>query len=200
MMIEVYAEHPEPRKIRRAVDALRDGELIAYPTDTAYGIGCDLLNRSAVDRLYKAKGVDRSVQFAFLCNDLSQVARYTILQQDAYRLLKRTLPGPYTFILEATREVPKQLHSRRRTVGVRVPSHAVPQALVRELGHPILTTSAGPHHGEPLIDPRDIDVHFRGLAVVLDGGLGSTELTTVVDLTQNLVVREGAGPVDELFS
>jgi tRNA threonylcarbamoyl adenosine modification protein (Sua5/YciO/YrdC/YwlC family) len=200
MMIEVYPEHPEPRKIRRAVDALRAGEVIAYPTDTAYGLGCDLLNRGAIDELYRIKGVDRSVQFAFLCRDLSDVARYTHVDQNGYRLLRRMLPGPYTFILAATREVPKQLHSRRRTVGVRVPAHAVPQALVSELGHPILTTSAGPHHGEPLVDPRDIDVHFRALSIVLDGGLGSTHLTTVVDLTQNVVVREGAGPVDDLFT
>jgi tRNA threonylcarbamoyl adenosine modification protein (Sua5/YciO/YrdC/YwlC family) len=199
MIIEIYAEHPEPRKIRRAVEALRAGHLIAYPTDTAYGIGCDLLNRGAIDDLYKVKGVDRSVQFAFICHDLSDVARYTHVEQDAYRLLKRVLPGPYTFILEATREVPKQLHSRRRTVGVRVPAHPVPQALVRELGHPILTTSAGPHHGEPYIDAREIDVRFRGLEVVLDGGPGSTELTTVVDLTRNEIVREGAGPIDQLF-
>jgi len=199
MIIEVYADHPEPRKIRRAVAALREGHLIAYPTDTAYGLGCDLLNRGAIDALYRLKGVDRAVQFAFICQDLSEVARYTHVEQDAYRLLRRVLPGPYTFILEATREVPKQLHSRRRTVGVRVPAHPVPLALVRELGHPILTTSAGPHHGEPLVVAHEIDSRFRGLEIVLDGGLGSTELTTVVDLTQNTVVREGAGPIDVLF-
>jgi tRNA threonylcarbamoyl adenosine modification protein (Sua5/YciO/YrdC/YwlC family) len=199
VIIEIYGEHPEPRKIRRAVSALRDGEVIAYPTDTAYGLGCDLLNRRAIDKLYTIKNVERSVQFAFICHDLSDVARYTHLEQDAYRLLRKVLPGPYTFILEATREVPKQLHSRRRTVGVRVPSHPVPIALVRELGHPILTTSAGPHHGEPYVDAHEIDARFRGLEVVLDAGLGSTELTTVVDLTQKVVVREGAGPIDELF-
>jgi tRNA threonylcarbamoyl adenosine modification protein (Sua5/YciO/YrdC/YwlC family) len=199
MIIEIYAEHPEPRKIRRAVAALEEGELIAYPTDTAYAIGCDLFNRAAIDKLYEIKGVDRSVQFAFICQDLSEVARYTHVEQEAYRLLRRVLPGQYTFILDATREVPKQLHSRRRTVGVRVPAHPVPLALVRELGHPILTTSAGPHHGEPFVDAHEIDVQFRGIAVVLDGGLGSTELTTVVDLTRNVVIREGAGPIDQLF-
>jgi tRNA threonylcarbamoyl adenosine modification protein (Sua5/YciO/YrdC/YwlC family) len=199
MMIEVHPEHPEPRKIRRAVEALRKGELIAYPTDTAYGLGCDLLNRGAIDRLARAKGVERAAQFAFLCRDLSEVARYTVVEQDAYRLLRRALPGPYTFILDATREVPKILHSRRRTVGVRVPAHAVPIALVTELGHPILTTTAGPHGGEPLIDPRDIDVRYRDLSVILDGGLGSTLLTTVVDLTENVVLREGAGPIEDLF-
>jgi tRNA threonylcarbamoyl adenosine modification protein (Sua5/YciO/YrdC/YwlC family) len=199
MKIEILPEHPEPRKIRRAVEALRAGELIAYPTDTAYGIGCDLLDRGAIARLYAAKGVERSHQFAFLCHDLSDVARYTVVDQDAYRLLRRVLPGPYTFILQATREVPKQLHSRRRTVGVRVPAHPVPIALVRELGHPILTTSAGPHGQDPFTDPREIEAHFRDLGIILDGGLGSTELTTIVDLTRNEVIREGAGPVDDLF-
>jgi len=199
MMVEIYGEHPEPRKIRRAVEALRDGELIAYPTDTAYGLACDLLNRGAIDLLYQTKGVDRSVQFSFVCADLSDVARYTVVDQPAYRLLRRKLPGPYTFILPATREVPKQLHSRRKTVGVRVPAHPVPTALVRELGHPILSTTAGEHGGEPLIDPREIDARYRKLAIILDAGLATHALTTVVDLTQNLVLREGAGPIDDLF-
>jgi tRNA threonylcarbamoyl adenosine modification protein (Sua5/YciO/YrdC/YwlC family) len=197
MIVEVNPEHPEPRKIRRAVDALLAGELIAYPTDTAYGLGCSLIDRAAIDKLYQAKHVPRSHLFTFLCRDLAEVARYTAVEQDAYRLLKRALPGPYTFILPATREVPKQLHSRRRTVGVRVPAHEVPRALVAELGHPILSTTAA-LDDEVLIDPRDIDERFSP-AVILDGGWGDTQHTTIVDLTDRVVLREGAGSIEDLF-
>jgi tRNA threonylcarbamoyl adenosine modification protein (Sua5/YciO/YrdC/YwlC family) len=132
-----------------------------------------------------------------LCRDLGEVARYTAVDQKAYRLLRRALPGPYTFILPATREVPKQLHSRRRTVGIRVPAHPVAQALVEGLGHPILNTTCG-HDDEVLIDAREIDLRFSP-AIVLDGGWGNTLHTTIVDLTERVVVREGAGPVDDLF-
>lgn len=200
MIVELNADHPEPRKIRRAVEALKAGELIAYPTDTAYALGCDLFDKKAIDELYRLKKIDRSQQLTFLCSEISEVARYTVVDQDAYRLLRRTLPGPYTFILQATRDVPKNLqHARRKTVGIRVPQHPVPQALVRELGHPILSTTANHHGDAPLVDAHDIDLAFPGLAVILDGGYGGTTLTTVVDLTQNTVIREGIGPTDDLF-
>jgi tRNA threonylcarbamoyl adenosine modification protein (Sua5/YciO/YrdC/YwlC family) len=197
LIVEVNPDHPEPRKIRRAVDALRAGELVAYPTDTAYGLGCSLGDRAAIDKLYEAKRAPRSHLFTFLCRDLGDVARYTAVDQEAYRLLRRTLPGAYTFILPATREVPKQLHSRRRTVGIRVPAHPVPQALVAELGHPILNTTCGVGD-EVLIDPREIDLRFAP-AIVLDGGWGDTLHTTIVDLTDRTIVREGAGPVTDLL-
>ncbi len=199
MIVEVYAEHPEPRKIRKAVEALRDGQVIAYPTDTAYALGCDLHNKAAIERLYQIKGMDRHQPLAFLCGDLSQVAKYVVVDQPAYRLLKRKLPGPYTFILEATREVPKHLHSRRKTVGIRVPAHPLPIALVTELGHPVLATTAARHGAEPLLDAHDISLTFPDLGLILDGGIGSSALTTVVDLTQQLVVRQGAGSIDDLF-
>jgi tRNA threonylcarbamoyl adenosine modification protein (Sua5/YciO/YrdC/YwlC family) len=171
--------------------------VIAYPTDTAYGLGVSLLDRAAIDKLYAAKRVPRSHLFTFLCRDLGDVAHYTAVDQQAYRLLRKALPGAYTFILPATREVPKQLHSRRRTVGIRVPAHPVPQALVAELGHPMLNTTAG-LGDEVLIDPHDISVQFEP-AVVLDGGWGDTQHTTIVDLTERVVVRERAGPVADLF-
>ena len=201
MIIEVYAEHPEPRKIRRAVEGLRAGEVIAYPTDTAYALGCSLYDKAAIDRIYQLRDLPRTHQLSFLCADLSEVARYVSVDQQSFRVLKRALPGPYTFILEATREVPKQLHSRRRTVGVRVPAHPVPRALVRELGHPIVsTTAARPGQGEPpLLDAHDIALAFPRLEIVLDGGVGGSDLTTVVDLTQNEVVRIGAGSLDVLY-
>ncbi len=197
MLIEINPEHPEPRKIRRAVDALEAGEVIAYPTDTVYGLGCDLFNKKAVDRLYQIKGVDHSHQLAFVCQDLGDVAKYAIVQNDVYRLLKKYLPGPYCFILEATREVPRVIQSKRKTVGIRIPKHPVALAICKELGRPIISSTAS-RHGEPgNPDPNDIDDVFPGLALVLDAGPGGTEPTSVVDLTTNppTVVRRGAGDI-----
>jgi tRNA threonylcarbamoyl adenosine modification protein (Sua5/YciO/YrdC/YwlC family) len=202
MLLSVNPNHPEPRKIRRAVDALESGEAIGYPTDTVYGLGCDLLNKRAIDRLYQIKQMDRSQQLAFICPDLANIARYAIVEDHVYRLLRRYLPGPYCFILEATREVPKLIQTKRKTVGIRVPQHPVTLALVRELGRPLISTTAAPHGEEPYVDPHEIDARFRGLALVLDAGPGGRLPTTVVDLTEPhpRVVREGAGPVQDFLT
>jgi tRNA threonylcarbamoyl adenosine modification protein (Sua5/YciO/YrdC/YwlC family) len=195
MLVEINRDNPEPRKIRRAVDALEAGDVIAYPTDTVYGLGCDLFNKKAVDRLYQIKGVDRSQKLAFVCRDIGDVARYAVMHDAVYRILKRHLPGPYCFILDATREVPKIVQTPRRSVGVRIPEHPVALALVRELGRPIISSTAA-RHGEPSDpDPREIDRQFKGLALVLDAGPGGLEPTTVVDLTgpSPKVIRAGAG-------
>lgn len=199
MLLAINPEHPEPRKIRRAVEVLAGGGVIAYPTDTVYGLGCDLTNKHAVERLYAIKGMDRSHPLAFVCPDLSDIARYAIVDNQVYRVLRRFLPGPYTFILEATREVPKLVQMRRKTVGIRVPASETARALARELGRPIISTTAARTGEEPHVDPREIDAAFRGLALVLDGGAGGLVPTTVIDLTCSPpeVVREGAGPVDE---
>ncbi len=201
MLLPINPDHPEPRKVRRAVDALERGDVIAYPTDTVYGIGCDLFNKKAIDRIYQLKQMPKTQKLTFICPDLSDIARYAIVDNSQYRLLRRVLPGPYTFILEATREVPKIVQSKRKTVGIRVPNNPVVQALVQELGRPVITTSAVLPGGEPFIDPEEIDDAFKGLAMVLDGGAGGLEATTVVDLTSGdiEVVREGAGPLDDLF-
>src|SRR5271166_4125012 len=116
MLLPITPEHPEPRKVRRAVEALEAGEVIAYPTDTVYGLGCDLMNKKAVDRLYAIKGMDRSHPLAFICPDLGDIARYAIVEKTTYRILRHFLPGPYCFVLEATREVPKLVQTKRRTV------------------------------------------------------------------------------------
>ena len=199
MLLAIHPDHPEPRKVRRAVEALEDGGVIAYPTDTVYGLGCDLTNKHALDRLYSIKGMERSHPLAFVCPDLSDIARYAIVENQVYRVLRRFLPGPYTFILPATREVPKLVQMKRKTVGIRVPALEVTRTLARELGRPIISTTAAPPGQEPLVDPHEIDATFRGLALVLDGGAGGLVHTTIVDLTQvpPLLVREGAGEVDE---
>lgn len=200
MILSIHAQHPEPRKIRRAVEALQAGEVIAYPTDTVYGLGCDLTNKKAVDRLYEIKGMDRSHALAFICPDLSDIARYAIVENHNYRILRRYLPGPYCFILEATREVPKMVQTKRKTVGIRVPGHEVTRAITRELGRPIISTTAQRTGEDPHVDPREIEIAFRGLGLVLDDGEGGGRVpTTVVDLTTvpAVVVREGAGNVDD---
>jgi tRNA threonylcarbamoyl adenosine modification protein (Sua5/YciO/YrdC/YwlC family) len=199
MLLSVNVEHPEPRKVRRAVDALSSGEVIAYPTDTVYGLGCDLTNKHAIDRLYAIKRMERSHPLAFVCPDLSDIARYALVDNQVYRVLRRFLPGPYTFVLQATREVPKLVQMRRKTVGIRVPACELTRALARELGRPIISSTAALPNEPPLIDPKEIDQAFRGLALVLDGGAGGSVPTTVIDLTTipPTVVREGAGSVYE---
>ncbi len=197
MILEINPLTPEPRKIQRAVDALEAGEVIAYPTDTVYGIGCDLFNKKAVERLYQIKGMNREKKLAFVCQDLSDAAKYAVMHDSVYRVLKQYLPGPYCFILEATREVPKIVHLPRKTIGVRIPDHAVPLALARELGRPIISSTAARHGSDAHPDPHEIDVEFKGLALVLDAGPGGTDPTSVVDLTgpEPEIVREGAGDV-----
>lgn len=199
MLIEINADNPEPRKIRQAVDALEAGEVIAYPTDTSYGLGCDLFNKKAIDRLYQIKGLARSQKLSFVCQNLGEVARYAVMHDHIYRVLKRYLPGPYTFIMDATREVPKIIQSSRKAVGIRVPKHEVALSLMRELGRPIISTTAARHGEEPTPDPHEVAAEFRGLGMVLDAGPGGLTPSSVVDLTGSdpVIVRQGAGDVSE---
>ena len=197
----INPEHPEPRKVARAAALLEAGEVIAYPTDTVYGLGCDVANKKAIDKLYAIKGMDRGHPLAFICPDLSDIARYAIVEKYHYRILKRLLPGPYCFILEATREVPKMLHSsKRKTVGIRVPDNAVTLAIVRALGRPLVSTTAQRAGQPPEVDPREIDYAFPGLGLVVDAGGGGDLPTTVVDLTTMppVIIREGAGPIEAI--
>jgi tRNA threonylcarbamoyl adenosine modification protein (Sua5/YciO/YrdC/YwlC family) len=199
MLLAVDPNHPEPRKIRRAVAVLEEGGVIAYPTDTVYGIGCDLINKRAVDRIYEIKRMDHSHPLAFVCPDLAHIARYAIVDNQVYRVLRRFLPGPYTFILEATREVPKLVQMKRKTVGIRVPACEATRALVRELGRPIISSTAARPGEEPLVDPHEIATAFPGLSLILDAGAGGLVPTTVIDLTKSPpeIVRKGAGSIDE---
>ncbi len=199
MLLAINPDHPEPRKIRRAVDVLESGGVIAYPTDTVYGLGCDLTNKHAIERLYAIKRMDRSHPLAFVCPDLSDIAKYALVDNQVYRVLRRFLPGPYTFILPATREVPKLVQMKRKNVGIRVPACEAARALARELGRPIISSTAARTGEEPMVDPREIDDEFHGLALVLDAGGGGLVPTTVIDLTTSPpeVVREGAGSTEE---
>jgi tRNA threonylcarbamoyl adenosine modification protein (Sua5/YciO/YrdC/YwlC family) len=201
MLLSINPLYPEPRKVQRAVDALRAGEVIAYPTDTVYGLGCDIGSKKAADRLYQIKGMDRSHPLAFICPDLSEIAKYAIVDNQVYRVLRRFLPGPYCFVLEATREVPRLLQTKRKTIGIRVPNHEVIRSVVRGLGRPVISTTAQRTGNEPHVDPRELDDDFSGLGLVLDGGGGGVVPTTVVDLTVSPpeVIREGAGSIDEFI-
>ncbi|MDB4966943.1 MAG: translation factor Sua5 [Myxococcales bacterium] len=201
MIIEINSMYPEPRKVKRAVEALEAGEIIAYPTDTVYALGCDLLNKKSIDRLYRVKGMDPRQPLAFICPDLADLSKWAVVDNHAYRLLRRVLPGPYTFILKATREVPKMLHtSDRRTVGIRVPEAPVIVEVVRQLGRPVISTTAHRPGDELVVDARDIEPTFKGVELVLDGGLGGRQPTTIVDLSHGSIdiVREGAGPIEAL--
>jgi tRNA threonylcarbamoyl adenosine modification protein (Sua5/YciO/YrdC/YwlC family) len=199
MRLEIHPEHPEPRKIQRAVDVLRDGGVIAYPTDTVYGIGCDITQKKAVDRVYAIKRMKPDQPLAFICPDLGDLAKYALVDDRTYRLMRRLTPGPYCFILEASREVPRILQMKRKTVGIRVPHNEVALALVRALGNPIVSSTAS-RDGEPLNDPADIAEAFPGLDLILDAGYGGLTPSTVLDVTGSdvVVVREGAGAVDVL--
>jgi tRNA threonylcarbamoyl adenosine modification protein (Sua5/YciO/YrdC/YwlC family) len=201
-ILAVRTDHPQPRKIEQAVGVLRQGGVIAYPTDTVYGIGCDLHQRRAIDRVYRIKGVDRGHPLSFICSDVSGVSRYAHVTDFAYRWLRRLLPGPYTVVLEATRQVPRILVERRRTVGIRVPDHAVCQALVRALGGPVISSSATAPDGSLLRDREEIQEHLGSqIDLILDGGYLETVPSTVVSLAGDAieVLRAGKGRIEGLL-
>ncbi|MDD5306474.1 MAG: L-threonylcarbamoyladenylate synthase [Deltaproteobacteria bacterium] len=203
MLLPINADHPEPRKIRRAVEVLRDGGVIAYPTGTVIGFGCDVFNKKAIEKVYLIKGARKEKPFSFLCGDLSEISKYAVVPDSAYRIMRRLVPGPYTFVLSATKEVPKLCTSSRRTVGIRVPEHPVAQALLAELGHPIISTSASREGDDwESNDPEEISRHFKQLDLVLDAGPGGLKPSTVLAFDESgamEVVREGAGPIDDLL-
>jgi tRNA threonylcarbamoyl adenosine modification protein (Sua5/YciO/YrdC/YwlC family) len=191
--------HPQPRHVQRAVATLEAGGLVCYPTDTYYGIGCDLFQRRAIERLALLKRRDAKKPFSFLCGDLSEVARYAIIDNEKYRLLRRLFPGPYTVVLPATRLVPRTALTRQRAVGVRVPDAPVAIALVNGLGRPLATTSASVPEEDPLLDASDVQEHLGyGVDLILDGGLTLNEPSTVIDLTGPVpvVLRQGKGKIE----
>ena len=193
--LSVNNDFPEPRKIQRAVDTLERGGLIAYPTDTSYGIGCSIFEKRAIDRIYRLKGLKKDHLLSFICPDLSDIARYAQVENEAYRIMKRYLPGPYTFVLRATPEVPRVLQSKRKTVGIRVPDHPVTLALARAFRRPLVSTSATVD-SKTLHDATDINLHMgHGLDLILDADWLDAPPSSVVDLTgpYPVVIREGAG-------
>lgn len=198
-ILEVDIQHPQPRHVARAVEVLERGGIIAYPTDTYYGLGCDLMSKKAIERLYQLKGRDRKKPLSFLCPDLSDVAKYAHVSNFAYRTMKGLTPGAFTFILEATRVVPEMMLSKQKQVGIRVPAAPLARALAAGLGRPLITTSASDDEGEPLIDAKDIKEKLgHGLDLILDGGVTLIEPSTVVSLIGDSleVLRQGKGRLD----
>ena len=196
MLIHVNSENPQPRLIHKIVDCLKQGGLIAYPTDTTYGIGCDIFNRRGIKNIYQLKQRDPRKPFSFICTDLSDVANYAHVSNFAFKIMKRHLPGAYTFVMEATKVVPDVLTTRQKTVGIRIPDDPIALAIVRDLGHPLVTTSANLSGDSPLHDPKDIET-FMGhmLDMVVDGGIRLGEPSTIISLIddQAEVLRQGSG-------
>ncbi|MFL5348223.1 MAG: L-threonylcarbamoyladenylate synthase [Hyalangium sp.] len=198
-ILVVDIQHPQPRHVARAVEMLERGGVIAYPTDTYYGLGCDLMSKKAIERLYQLKGRDRKKPLSFLCPDLSDVAKYAHVSNFAYRTMKGLTPGAFTFILEATRIVPEVMMSKQKQVGIRVPDAPLARALASGLGRPLITTSASDDAGEPLIDAKDIKEKLgHGLDLILDGGVTLMEPSTVVSLIGDSleILRQGKGRLD----
>jgi tRNA threonylcarbamoyl adenosine modification protein (Sua5/YciO/YrdC/YwlC family) len=199
MLVKIYPQNPNPREIERVVGVLRSGGLIIYPTDTVYGLGCDITNGRAVERIIKLKGLKpREAHFSFICYDLSHIADFARVDNPTFKLMKKNLPGPFTFILPGLNRVPDYFISKRRTVGIRIPDNPIPLEIVRELGNPIMTTSIKDDDEllEYTTDPELIHERYQHLVdVVIDGGFGGNIASTVVDCTgpEFLVVREGKG-------
>jgi tRNA threonylcarbamoyl adenosine modification protein (Sua5/YciO/YrdC/YwlC family) len=198
MLLTLDSEHPQPHQVARVVDCLKKGGIIAYPTDTTYGIGCSIFNKKGIERIYLMKGRELRKPFSFICSSLSEVAHYARVGNNAFKILKRYLPGPYTFVLEATRDVPDLLLTRQKTVGIRIPNNRICLELVLALGNPIVTTSANPSGEDPVGDPYIIeDIFGHHLDFVIDGGLLDTDVSSVVALTGDTpeVLRAGVGDV-----
>jgi tRNA threonylcarbamoyl adenosine modification protein (Sua5/YciO/YrdC/YwlC family) len=198
MLLSISPVYPERRKIRQVVQIIEQGGVIGYPTDTVYGIGCSIFQKSGIQRVYEIKKKDRHKPLSFICSDLKDISQYAQVSNYAYKTMKRLLPGPYTFILEATKLVPKIMLTKRKTVGIRVPDNLICLALVRELGHPIITTSVSKPDDQLYNDPKEIHIRLRGrLDLVIDGGMMFPEHSTVVDLTGDApgIVRKGKGDV-----
>jgi len=206
LFIKIYPENPDPRKISQVLEVLRRGGVIIYPTDTIYGMGCDIFNQKAIERIGLIKGVKpKKEHFSFICYDLSNISEYTrSLSTPVFKMMKKALPGPFTFILAANNKVPKLLNSKKKTVGIRVPDHNIPRLLVKEFGQPILTTSIRDEDDviEYSTDPELIYEKYKDLVdIVIDGGYGNNVASTVIDCSgeQIEVLREGLGEISEII-
>lgn len=202
-LIKIHPETPELRKILEVVDCLRNGGLVIYPTDTVYGLGCDIHNQRSVEKVCQIKGIKpQKINLSFICYDLSHISEYANVDTPTFKLMKKALPGPFTFILKASNDVPRILHSNKKTVGIRVPNHAIPRLIVKELDHPIITTSVKDDDEiiEYSTDPELIYEKYKHLVdIVIDGGYGNNVASTVVDCTREEVeiIREGIGDIEQ---
>ena len=203
MLLSIHPNNPDQRKIVEAIKILKKGGIIVYPTDTVYAMACDLNHRKAVERMAQIKGIKiEKANFSLICYDLSNISDYTIqFGSNIYKMMKRALPGPYTFILNANNSVPKLFKSKKKTIGIRVPDNNIARMLVKELGNPLISTSV--HDDDEILeyitDPELIHEKYENiLDLVIDGGYGQNEASTVIDCTGNepIIIREGLGSID----
>lgn len=201
MYLKINPINPQERHILRITEILKKGGIIAYPTDTFYGIGCDIMNKKAIEKIYRLRQRNKNKPFSFICSSLKNISLYAKVSNYAYKTMKRLLPGPYTFILEGSKLVPKIMLTKRKTAGIRVPDHAICIELVRNLGNPILSTSAALPNGEILDDASLIHEQFnKRIDAVIDGGSVPGTPSSVVSLIDDIpeVIREGLGDVSVL--
>jgi len=203
ILLRIHPDNPNPRQIATVIECLNDGGIIICPTDTVYGLGCDIFKSKAIEKIARMKGIKpEKANFSFLCHDLGQLSDFTKpINNNLFKLMKRVLPGPYTFILEANNTVPKYIQSKKKTVGIRIPDNNIPVEIVRRLGHPIMSTSI--HDEDELIeyttDPELIFEKYEDqVDIVIDGGFGGNLASTVLDCTgtEIVILREGLGSLD----
>jgi len=198
MIITINPKNPQRRLIRRVVEVLEGGGAIGYPTDTIYGVGCDLFNQEAIRKIHRLKKLEGKKPLSFICSDLKDISRYAYVSNYAYKMMKRLLPGPYTFVLKATKLVPKIAMTKQNTVGIRIPDNKICLALVKELGHPIISTSVYKPDEGLFNEPAEIEERFgKQLDLVIDGGVIVAEHSSIIDLTGDSpkVIRKGKGDV-----
>jgi len=200
MLLKIYRENPDPDRIRRVVGVLEEGGIIIYPTDTVYAIGCDIKAKKSIDKIARLKGLNpENPDMSLIFHDMSQLSEYTIIRDNTvFKLLKRNLPGPFTFIVQANNQIPKLFKNRKKTVGIRIPDNDIILELVKELGRPVITTSI--HDPDEVIeyttDPELIYEKYRDFAeIIIDGGFGKNEASTIVDCTSDeiKIIRQGLG-------
>ncbi len=201
----IHPENPQPRLIKQAVEIINKGGVVAYPTDSGYGLGCHIDEKRAVERIREIRRIDEKHHLSLICRDLSDLSTYAKVDNSVFRLLKANTPGAYTFILQASREVPRRLmHPKKKTIGLRLPAHPITQALLEELGAPLMSTSLiMPGEEEPLLEPWEIrETLEHSVDLVIDGGYCGYEPSTIVSLLEDIpeIVREGVGPIDPFLS
>ncbi|MFH1728525.1 MAG: L-threonylcarbamoyladenylate synthase [Pseudomonadota bacterium] len=201
MLVDVHPENPQKRLIIRIAEILKSGGVIAYPTDTTYGFGCSLFHKKAIETIYKIKNIPPHKPLSFICKDISQASHYANIPDYAYRIMKKTMPGPYTFIFPATAEIPKIMLRKRKHVGIRIPSNPISESLLEEMDEPIINSTVV-DGGCPLCDPELIyDKFYNQTDAIVSGGILNGDTSTVIDFTgdEPVVVREGCGSVEGLF-
>jgi tRNA threonylcarbamoyl adenosine modification protein (Sua5/YciO/YrdC/YwlC family) len=198
---KIFLDHPQLRLIKHAVDVLRGGGIIVYPTDTIYGLGVDLFNKKSLERIFKIKKTSNHKLLSFICPDLKDIADWAVVPDYAYKIMRRITPGPYTFVLPASRQVPKKMLHKRKTVGIRIPNSIVAIALATELGRPLLSTSVPQGTDGYYTDPEEIFQQYRlEIDLILDAGICFNKPSTIVDFTsyEPQILREGSGPIEAL--